>query len=113
MFYLLELIRIKLMFLLQTLLCINMGTYKLKLKLIKDGIKTEQCEICKLIEWNGQKIPLELHHIDGNRHNNKLNNLKFLCPNCHSQTHTFCGGNKHKYKTNEKNNKAMDCECQI
>ena len=82
MFYLLELIRIKLMFLLQTLLCINMGTYKLKLKLIKDGIKTEQCEICKLIEWNGQKIPLELHHIDGNGKNNNIDNLQIICPNC-------------------------------
>lgn len=40
-------------------------------------------------EWNGKKLRLELHHIDGNHNNNKIENLTFLCPNCHSQTHNY------------------------
>ena len=59
---------------------------KLRKKLIEDGIKKEECEMCVLKEWMGQKIVLELHHIDGNRFNNDLLNLQILCPNCHSLT---------------------------
>lgn len=47
--------------------------------------REEKCEICELIEWNGSKIRLDIHHIDGNCHNNHLNNLQFICPNCHRQ----------------------------
>jgi 5-methylcytosine-specific restriction endonuclease McrA len=64
-------------------------TYKLKLKLFKAKIKNEKCEQCGIIEWFGKKIPLELDHIDGNRTNHKLENLRILCPNCHSQTATY------------------------
>lgn len=56
----------------------------LKQKLIRDGLKEEKCEICGLSEWLGQKIPLELHHVDGNHYNNELNNLQIVCPNCHA-----------------------------
>ena len=59
---------------------------KLRLKLIQDGLKQKECELCKISIWLGKEIPLELHHIDGNRFNNKINNLQILCPNCHSLT---------------------------
>ena len=59
---------------------------KLRQKLIEDGYKEEKCESCGLSEWMGQKISLELHHMDGNRYNNSLHNLQILCPNCHSLT---------------------------
>ena len=59
---------------------------KLRKKLIEDGIKKDECEMCGLNEWIGQKIPLELHHMDGDRFNNQLENLQILCPNCHSLT---------------------------
>lgn len=59
---------------------------KLRQKLIEDGIKVEECEICHLNEWFGKKLTLELHHIDGNRFNNDFDNLQLLCPNCHSIT---------------------------
>lgn len=75
-----------------------MTTSRLKNKLIKEGLKTHECENCGLYEWLGNKIPIELHHIDGNNKNNEIYNLKILCPNCHSITHNFRGRNK-KRKT--------------
>ena len=56
----------------------------LKTKLIKEGYKKDECEICGASEWQGKKLPLELHHKDGNHYNNNLDNLQILCPNCHS-----------------------------
>jgi 5-methylcytosine-specific restriction endonuclease McrA len=40
-------------------------------------------------------LSLELDHITGDKHDNRLDNLRLLCPNCHSQTMTYAGGNKH------------------
>ena len=57
------------------------------------GIKEEKCEECEIKEWNGKSISFELEHIDGNRFNHKIENLKILCPNCHSQTKTYRGKN--------------------
>jgi len=54
-------------------------------------VKEHRCERCGLTEWQGEKIPLEVHHIDGNRRNNELSNLQLLCPNCHSLTDNFRG----------------------
>lgn len=59
-------------------------SHKLKLKLIKDGIKQDLCESCGNAYWLGKKLPLELHHKDGDHYNNELDNLEILCPNCHS-----------------------------
>jgi len=59
---------------------------KLRKLLIRDGIKEKKCEMCGIDEWLGLDLTLELHHIDGNRFNNELNNLQILCPNCHSLT---------------------------
>ena len=69
-------------------------TLKLKKRLIKEGIKKNECEICKISEWNGEPLSMQLDHIDGNSHNHKLENLRMTCPNCHSQTETYCGKNK-------------------
>jgi hypothetical protein len=69
-------------------------TLKLKKRLIKEGIKENKCEICEITEWNGKEISMQLDHIDGDSHNHKLENLRMTCPNCHSQTETYCGKNK-------------------
>ena len=64
-------------------------TFKLKNRLLKEKIIENKCYVCKIEEWNGKKLNMELDHIDGNRTNHKLQNLRMLCPNCHSQTDTY------------------------
>ncbi len=64
-------------------------TFKLKNRLLKEGILINNCSVCNINSWNNQLINLELDHIDGNRLNHKLSNLRLLCPNCHSQTDTY------------------------
>lgn len=69
---------------------------KLLKKLVDAGYKLYECERCHMSEWFGEPITLQLHHIDGDHFNNELDNLKILCPNCHSQTDNFCGKNHKK-----------------
>lgn len=69
-------------------------SYKLKLRLVAEGIKQHKCEKCGIIEWMGQPTPIELDHINGNNRDNRLENLRLLCPNCHAQTPTYRGKNK-------------------
>lgn len=59
-------------------------------KIIKNNLMEYKCAICgNTGEWNGKKLVLQLDHINGDRFDNRLENLRFLCPNCHSQTETF------------------------
>lgn len=69
-------------------------TFKLKNRLIEDGIKQNQCEICSLTEWLGKPLNCELDHINGKRHDHRLENLRMICPNCHSQTGTYRSKNR-------------------
>jgi hypothetical protein len=69
-------------------------TFKLNKRLIKENIMENKCNICGIDQWNDQPISLHLDHINGDSTNHKLKNLRFLCPNCHSQTSTYCGKNK-------------------
>jgi hypothetical protein len=55
-----------------------------------------RCENCGLTEWQGQKVPLEVHHIDGDELNSVLENLQVLCPNCHALTNNYKGKNQKK-----------------
>ena len=64
----------------------------LKKRLIREGVKEERCEVCNNIEWMGEPIPLDLHHINGDHFDNRLENLIILCPNCHRLTDNH--GNK-------------------
>jgi hypothetical protein len=63
---------------------------KLRPRLIKAGLKTARCEMCGLTDWRGKPIPLQLDHISGDHTDNRLENLRILCGNCHSQTDTWC-----------------------
>lgn len=69
---------------------------KVRTKLLEEGIKPYKCENCGLEEWMGKPIPLELHHIDGDRTHNELSNYQLLCPNCYALTDSYRGKNSRK-----------------
>ena len=68
-------------------------TSTLRQRLIDEGLKSHRCEECGLSEWNERPIPLELEHVNGDRWDNRIENLKLLCPNCHALTPTYRGRN--------------------
>lgn len=72
---------------------------KLKIRLFESGLKIQTCECCGLSEWMGNKINLELHHMNGDSNDNRLENLQILCPNCHSMTDNYRGKNVKRKKT--------------
>jgi hypothetical protein len=69
------------------------STFLLKKQLLKLGYKEHVCEKCGGLEWLGEKIPLELHHVNGNKFDNRVENIQLLCPNCHSFTDNYRGKN--------------------
>lgn len=67
----------------------------IKSLIIKNNLIEYKCGECGLKnEWNGKILNLQLDHINGIRNDNRLENLRFLCPNCHTQTETYCSKNK-------------------
>jgi DNA-binding phage protein len=72
----------------------SISTYRLKNRLLKEGYKECRCEKCGSTEWFGKPIPLELHHINGDNNDNRLENLQMLCPNCHAFTDNYGGKNQ-------------------
>jgi len=70
-------------------------SFKLKNRLFKEGLKEAKCEKCDWAEMSADgRLPLELDHINGDRYDNRLENLRILCPNCHSLQLTHRGKNK-------------------
>lgn len=63
--------------------------HNLKPRLVKAGLLEYKCSWCGCIDWLGEPIALQLDHINGVRSDNRIENLRFLCPNCHSQTRTW------------------------
>lgn len=61
----------------------------LRKTIIKENLIPYKCQICGISEWNNKTLSLELDHINGINNDNRIENLRFLCPNCHSQTDTY------------------------
>ncbi len=71
-----------------------------------------KCDKCSIESWMGEKISLELDHKNGDRVDHRLENLRWLCPNCHSQTDTYCGKNITAHKNTRKlKNQKNKCAC--
>lgn len=69
-----------------------------KKRIIKDNLMEYKCNKCSINSWQGISLVLELDHINGKNKDHRLENLRFLCPNCHSQTETYKGRNKNSGK---------------
>ena len=65
----------------------------LRKRLLKEGIKEHRCDKCLRQTWNDIPIALELHHVNGDKQDHRIENINLLCPNCHSQTKTYRGKN--------------------
>jgi hypothetical protein len=74
------------------------SSHKLKLRLLRDGLKSHRCERCGRNRWLSKPIPIELHHVNGNRFDNRLENLQLLCPNCHALTDNHAGKGSRRSK---------------
>jgi len=82
-------------------LCVENSWYsaktRLKERLLEEGVLNNECVECGVGDfWNGKPLVLQLDHINGNNRDHRIENLRILCSNCHSQTSTFSGKNKSK-----------------
>ena len=68
---------------------VPMQSDKLKIRLINEGKLEDKCDNCGLEAWLQDSIPLELDHVNGDHNDNRLRNLRLLCPNCHAQTDNY------------------------
>ena len=74
----------------------SLSSSNVKTLVYKLGLKENKCEICGISEWQKKSIQCELHHINGDSTDNRIENLQILCPNCHSQTDNFRSRNRTK-----------------
>jgi hypothetical protein len=72
----------------------NVSSARIKKYLVKNNLVKEECSVCKIpAEWNNKPLTLQLDHINGDHFDNRVENLRLICPNCHSQTDTYTGRN--------------------
>jgi hypothetical protein len=84
------------------------NTNSLKKRLYKEGLLQPICSLCGQNEyWYGKKIALIMDHINGVHNDNRIENLRIVCPNCEATLDTHCGGNVRKVKKEAKRNKNL------
>lgn len=62
-------------------------------RLLEDGVFQNRCTICGIEDWRGKPLSMHIDHINGVKNDHRMENLRMLCPNCHSQTETYGGRN--------------------
>ncbi len=91
----------------------NVCTAVIKRRIIKDALLPYECSKChNKGQWEGQRLSLQLDHKNGVTNDNRMLNLRFLCPNCHSQTETFCSKNRIK-KSKEITKACIGCNTEF
>ncbi|MBV9700071.1 MAG: HNH endonuclease, partial [Candidatus Eremiobacteraeota bacterium] len=61
------------------------------------GVLTNVCQDCGLTEWRGRPLIIQIDHRNGVHNDHRLENLRMLCPNCHSQTDTYAARNRRRF----------------
>jgi len=84
---------------LEQLLRSGKSRYNIKHRLIRAGILSNRCDACGISEWRGKPLTAHIDHINGIKNDHRLENLRMLCPNCHSQTETYSGHNAKRRRT--------------
>lgn len=91
-----------------------LNTNNLKQKLLKLGLLENKCAECGNDgTWNGKRLALHMDHINGVHDDNRIGNLRILCPNCHSQTDTYCGKNRKAEKKEAPKSFCKECGTQV
>lgn len=88
----------------EDIFCLNSkcGTETAKRRILRDNLLPYVCDECGIIDsYNKKPITLQLEHKNGNNRDHRLENLEFLCPNCHSQTLTYGAKNRESYKNKD------------
>lgn len=74
----------------------GISRYNVKMRLLRAGLLKNECSDCGLTEWCGKRLSMHIDHINGIHNDHRLENLRMLCPNCHSQTDTYGGKNRRR-----------------
>lgn len=78
-------------------------TSRPRIRQILTELRGYRCECCGISEWQGKDIVLQVDHINGEPYDNSPENLRLICPNCHSQTASFAGANRGKGRWSKEN----------
>lgn len=75
--------------------------YTIKRRLLSAGVLKNVCESCGLSEWRGRPLTIQIDHKNGVNDDHRLDNLRMLCPNCHSQTETYAARNRRRSRKSD------------
>lgn len=77
----------------------EISTTQVRRRLLREGLIDQRCDVCGISEWMGQPLTIELDHVNGIHNDHQLENIRMLCPNCHSQTRTYRGRNSRRLRS--------------